>query len=128
MGKTFIEIATEIAKLVEQKDAAYGNSFDLCGDFLKLLYPKGVLPEQYSDMLCIVRIFDKMKRIATNRGAFSENPYQDIVGYGLLGTRKYENESEEKASLENINKVLTSRQLEKKICGIIGTETEDRDE
>ena len=39
-------------------------------------------------MLCVVRIFDKLKRIATQKNAFSESPYQDIVGYGLLGTER----------------------------------------
>jgi hypothetical protein len=39
-------------------------------------------------MLCVVRIFDKLKRIATNKDAFGESPYGDIIGYGLLGLHK----------------------------------------
>lgn len=81
-------LANKIGELVDEKNKAYGDSFNQTGDFLKLLYPSGISPEKYSDMLCIVRIFDKLKRIATAKDAFGESPYQDIVGYALLGTQK----------------------------------------
>lgn len=84
---TFLEIAVQIGELVEQKNAAYGSSFADAGEFLKLLYPQGVTPEQYDDALLIVRIFDKLKRIATNNDPSGENPYRDIAGYGILGAR-----------------------------------------
>lgn len=84
----FEDLAKKIGSLVDEKNSAYGNSFEQAGDFLRLLYPNGIPPESYGDMLCVVRIFDKLKRIATNKGAFSESPYQDIVGYGLLGVDK----------------------------------------
>lgn len=84
----FEDLARKIGSLVDEKNVAYGNSFEQAGDFLRLLYPDGIPPEKYGDMLCVVRIFDKLKRIATNKGAFSESPYQDIVGYGLLGVEK----------------------------------------
>ena len=83
-GGKFHEIAHKIAALLEEKNKAYGNSFDMAGKFLELLYPEGVKPEQYHDMLTLVRIFDKLKRIATDKDAFSEDPYQDVVGYGIL--------------------------------------------
>jgi len=89
MGTTstnFREIAEATAVLVESKDAAYGNSFDVAGEFLKTLYPHGIKPEQYGDMLALVRIYDKMKRIAS--GDSSENSWGDITGYGLLGQRR----------------------------------------
>jgi len=88
--RPFSDIGREIGELVEEKNKAYGSSFDKCGTFLKLLYPDGVEPEQYTDMLCIVRMFDKLIRIATNKDAFGESPYRDLVGYGLLGVRKDE--------------------------------------
>ena len=87
MGK-YKELAEQIGNLVEEKNAAYGNSFDQAGEFLRLLYPNGIPPEAYGDMLCVVRIFDKLKRIATNKDAFGESPYGDIIGYGLLGLHK----------------------------------------
>ena len=87
MGK-YKELAEQIGNLVEEKNAAYGNSFDQAGEFLRLLYPNGIPPEAYGDMLCVVRIFDKLNRIATNKDAFCESPYGDIIGYGLLGLHK----------------------------------------
>lgn len=87
MGK-YTELAEKIGKLVDDKNAAYGSSFDQAGDFLKLLYPDGIPVDSYTDMLCVVRIFDKLKRIATRKDAFGESPYGDIVGYGLLGLYK----------------------------------------
>jgi hypothetical protein len=77
-------IGTEMGRLVDRKNAAYGHSFKKSGDFLRLLYPDGIKPEQYQDMLALVRIYDKMNRIATDKDAFGEDPFSDIVGYGLL--------------------------------------------
>jgi hypothetical protein len=93
MGK-YQDLAKRVGTLVDEKNAAYGNSFGEAGEFLRILYPNGVTPEQYTDMLCVVRIFDKLKRIATKKDAFGESPYNDIVGYGLLGLSKDEDISE----------------------------------
>lgn len=81
----FLQTAVEIGEVVEQKNAAYGSSFAKAGQFLALLYPAGIAPEQYADALLVVRIFDKLMRIATNRDALGESPYRDIAGYGILG-------------------------------------------
>ena len=87
--KTEFELtAEEIGKLVSKKNKAYGNSFEEAEKFLKLLFPNGIPTDSYSDMLCIVRIFDKLKRIATDKDAFSESPYADLIGYGILGLVK----------------------------------------
>ena len=81
------ELGRQIGNLVDRKQKAYGNSFGFSGEFLKLLYPEGLDPEDYQDALCLIRIFDKCKRIATQKEAFEEDPYKDIAGYGLLGTK-----------------------------------------
>ena len=52
---------------------------------LKILYPDGIEPSQYRDMLAITRIIDKLFRIATDKDALGENPFKDIAGYGILG-------------------------------------------
>jgi hypothetical protein len=96
MGK-YEELAKKVGQLVDEKNKAYGNSFADVGEFLKILYPDGVSPESYTDMLCVVRIFDKLKRIATNKNAYGESPYRDLAGYALLGLLKDE-ETKEKAS------------------------------
>jgi hypothetical protein len=85
---SFEELGRLVGKLVEEKNKSYGSSFDKGGIFLKLLYPNGVKPEQYTDMLCIIRLFDKLIRVATSKDAFGESPYRDLAGYSLLGLRK----------------------------------------
>jgi hypothetical protein len=89
-------LARDVGQLVDEKQAAYGDSFGAAPAFLRLLWPDGVGPDQYDDLLTIVRIFDKLKRIATNKDAFGESPYRDIGGYALLGMWKDEKEMEGK--------------------------------
>lgn len=84
----FQQIADEIGKLTSEKQVAYGDSFNQCGEFLMLLYPNGIPVEKYTDVLCLARMFDKMKRIAARKDAFGESPYRDIAGYALLGISK----------------------------------------
>ncbi len=90
----FEKIAIEIGKLVEEKNVAYGSSFLKSEKILKILYPNGIKPEQYKDMLAITRIIDKLFRIATQKDAFGENPFKDIAGYGILGVANGEVEEE----------------------------------
>ena len=84
------KLGKEIGKVVDEKNEAYGDSFATSGEFLELLWPYGIPPEDYDDALALVRIFDKCKRIATRKDAFNESPYKDIAGYGLLGAMKDE--------------------------------------
>lgn len=88
--KTFEQIGAEIGEIVAEKNAAYGSSFAKAGEFLRLLYPNGLRPEQYADALLLVRIFDKQMRIATDRDALGESPYGDISGYGVLGVHLHQ--------------------------------------
>ena len=71
--------------MVDEKNRAYGDSFARAGNVLREMYPDGVTPDQYDDMLAVVRIIDKLFRIATDRDALGESPFRDIAGYGLLG-------------------------------------------
>jgi hypothetical protein len=80
------KIGNSIGKLVDEKNKAYGDSFNKCSEFLKILYPFGVKPEDYTDLLGIVRVFDKLMRIANKKDAFGENPWNDIAGYGILNS------------------------------------------
>ena len=83
-------LGREIGALVSQKQVAYGDSFGKSGEVLRILYPNGVNPEQIDEALCVVRIIDKLFRIATNRDALGESPYLDIAGYALLGAARAE--------------------------------------
>lgn len=90
MTQSYSLLALEIGELVEQKQAAYGDSFGKSGDVLRILYPNGISPDRIDDALCVVRIVDKLFRIATNRDALGESPYRDIAGYALLGAVRAE--------------------------------------
>lgn len=87
IGK-YEEIGQAIGRLVDEKQRAYGRSFDKAGEILRILYPDRIRPDQYDDVLAMVRILDKFFRIATNKTALGENPWQDIAGYGLLMNRQ----------------------------------------
>lgn len=86
----FRRLAQELGELVVEKNRAYGNSFNETGDMLRILYPGGISPDQYDDALAVVRILDKLKRIATDRDALGESPFRDVAGYGLLGLERVE--------------------------------------
>jgi hypothetical protein len=75
-----------VGTLVSQKNEAYGDAFSQAGDVIRVLYPDGIRPEQYVDLLVTVRIVDKLFRIANKKDAFDESPWQDIAGYGILMT------------------------------------------
>jgi hypothetical protein len=92
--KDYIKISQELGSLVDEKQKAYGDSFSKSDQIIKLLYPEGVKPENYRDLLTITRIIDKLFRIATNKNAYGESPYRDIAGYAILGLA---NDMEEKA-------------------------------
>ena len=81
----FEELGSEIGALVAKKNKAYGDSFAKSNLILNVLFPEGVRPEQYRDLLAITRVIDKLFRIANRKDAFGENPWTDIAGYGLLG-------------------------------------------
>jgi hypothetical protein len=85
----FPEIGYLVGELVSDKQKAYGDSFGRSGECLRQMFPDGIQPSQYDDLLTIARILDKLFRIANDPDAFAENPYQDIVGYGLLGMKRH---------------------------------------
>ena len=97
MKQAYTNIGATIGHLVEEKNEAYGSSFERSQEILKILYPEGVNPSQYKDMLAITRVIDKLFRIANKKSAFGENPWTDIAGYGILGTAN-ELDKEEEAS------------------------------
>ena len=92
---SYEEIGKQVGRLVEEKQLAYGDSFGRSGECLRQMFPDGIKKEQYGDLLTIARILDKLFRIASDPDAFSENPYQDIAGYALLGMKRYKDKENE---------------------------------
>lgn len=91
------EIGTSLGKMLRDKDRAYGRAWLRVSDFLKLLFPKGISPEQYVDALLIVRVFDKLSRIATDKDAFNEDAWKDLAGYAILGASRKDDQVPKKS-------------------------------
>ncbi len=84
VGK-YESLGKAIGALVDEKNLQYGDAFNRGGSILEVLYPDGVRPEQYRDMLGVIRVVDKLFRVANGKQG-QEDPWQDIAGYGLLWT------------------------------------------
>lgn len=87
--KNYISAGEKLGELIDSKQQQYGDSFSKSNEVLKVLYPDGILPHQYGDVMTIVRVIDKLFRIAQrgedNEDLGGESPWKDIAGYGLLG-------------------------------------------
>jgi hypothetical protein len=74
------------------KNRKYGDAVRKTLGILQELYPEGIRPDQYSDLLLLVRVLDKLIRIATytpeRREKDDESPWSDVRGYGTLGEEK----------------------------------------
>lgn len=93
MSKKFIRKALQIAKIVSEKNQQYGDAINDTQAFLELLFPRGIKCEQYKDIGTLVRIYDKLKRIANgNQG--NENAWDDIQGYALLANTNIKGDEE----------------------------------
>lgn len=80
----FLKIAQGIADLLNTKNQQYGSAYKSAPQILNLLYPNGVQPKDYSSLLYITRVLDKLQRIATNNADDLEDPFKDIAGYSIL--------------------------------------------
>ena len=117
----FEQIGQQVGQLVDEKNAAYGSSFAECHKILSVLYPNGITPEQYTDALAIIRVIDKLFRIATNKDAFGETPWADIAGYAILGianagteNRQSDSSDDEDSSVEEEPEELLRNKKTKK--------------
>lgn len=93
-GRSYIDIGQEIGALVTEKQAAYGDSFGKAGQIMRVLYPNGIQVEKLDDALTIVRVIDKLFRIAhapvAGKDPMGESPWRDIAGYAILSVRRVE--------------------------------------
>lgn len=111
------EEATKIGELLEKKNAAYGNAFENTAKVLKILYPEGLKPAQYQDLLTVTRIIDKLFRIANQKDAFGEDPWSDIAGYAILSLWSAKRQLRVPVpALEEVDCPLSERLIEKKVA------------
>jgi hypothetical protein len=87
---SFEERGRRLGKVTDEKNAAYGDSFTRSGEVLRILFPTGISPDRYIDALGMVRVIDKLFRIASQPAAFGESPWDDIAGYGIVAGGKEE--------------------------------------
>jgi hypothetical protein len=79
-------VGEDVARVVVEKNRAYGDAINKVADVMHTLFPDGITPDKYMDMLLIVRVLDKLSRIADgDPEAFDETPWRDIAGYGICG-------------------------------------------
>lgn len=77
----FKEKALEVAEMLERKSEEYDAPYDSDNDFLKIMYPNGVAPDKYADMVLCLRLYDTLKKL-TKSGDTKYIEY--IAGYGIL--------------------------------------------
>lgn len=80
----WLELAQKTGELVAEKNAAYGDSVRNAAKIMQLLYPRGIAFEQIPAALVVVRVLDKLSRIANDPTFGGEDPALDVTGYGLL--------------------------------------------
>ena len=85
-------VGLEGARITIERNKKYGDAVRKTLGILEELYPDGIQPNQYSDLLLLVRVLDKLIRIASytpdRRAADDESPWADVRGYGILGEEK----------------------------------------
>lgn len=77
------EFAAQLAGILKEKNAAYGDSFARVPTILAGMY-EDVPPEVLEGILFNARIQDKLGRIAKDPLAAGEDAYMDLAGYALL--------------------------------------------
>ena len=96
------KIGQEIGDLVTQKQVQYGDSFGQSHAILTILYPDGVEKSDYHNFLAVVRVIDKLFRIANKSKALksglseTESPWRDIAGYALLAIKQEQTQKPDK--------------------------------
>jgi len=86
------KVGLEGTKHTIEKNQKYGDAVRKTIGILGTLYPEGIRPDQYPDLLLLVRVLDKVVRISSytpeRRAEDDESPWADIRGYGILGEEK----------------------------------------
>jgi len=91
-GQPYVKTGIEIGRLLQYKNSAYGDSFAKIPELLKIIYPYDIREEDYENVAIIVRVLDKINRIAANNDPQGETPWMDIAGYAMLMTEKIKRE------------------------------------
>jgi hypothetical protein len=92
MNMNYEALAGEIGRLTDTKSKQYGDSAERAEKIMKVLYPNGVPVEAFRNALLIVRMCDKLCRIATQDttgvDGGGEDAWRDMAGYSLIGAKR----------------------------------------
>ncbi len=81
---SFHSLGEELADMLDNKNRQYGDSYARMAHVLPMFYPDGVPGDHLLDAVFILRIIDKLMRIASAQGDDLEDPVKDIAGYAIL--------------------------------------------
>jgi hypothetical protein len=84
--EVILEACRNLGELLFKKNQAYGSSFAKSGQILEILFDgEPIPPKMFTQTLLMVRVLDKLSRLAKDADAFGESPWGDIAGYGIIG-------------------------------------------
>jgi len=87
----FLGLGEEIGRMLADKNRKYGDSYARMAHVLPMFYPDGVPGDHLLDAIFILRIIDKLMRIASAQGDDEEDPVKDVAGYAILRMREMRN-------------------------------------
>ena len=83
--KLIFEVGEKLTNKVAEKNNAYGSAFEQITLMLLQLFPNGIPPEKYGDVSILIRLLDKVCRIANSQENFNnEDAWDDIMGYAMV--------------------------------------------
>jgi len=78
-------ISRDVVSIVKEKNREYGSAFQKVSHILSILFPNGIPTNKYHDVAILIRVLDKICRIASaNDKDVKKDAWLDITGYGLL--------------------------------------------
>jgi len=95
----FPGLTRRLSAIVSAKNHQYGDSAQRAGAIIATLFPDGIRPSQYEDVLLMVRVVDKLCRLSVARDGVDrggESPWTDIAGYALIGWQGWERKNGER--------------------------------
>lgn len=83
--KLIFEAGEKQTLLVAEKNSAYGSAFEQITKLLEQLFPNGIPVHKYGDVSILIRMLDKVCRIANEQENFNnEDAWDDIMGYAMI--------------------------------------------
>lgn len=85
----------DLGTLLASKAEGYGPSWKTTAEVLAAFFPNGIPVNAYEDVLLLIRVLDKLARLANNLShnqgdPLGESPWKDLAGYGVIGVAKEE--------------------------------------